>query len=334
MNEIAVVWVALGTPAQPTPPAVRQYLRQFLTDRRIIEMNPIAWRAILELFILPKRGVASAEKYAGIWTPDGSPLLVHTKNQAQGIAERLEGVTVTYAMRYGEPNLGSVLDRLAAEGVSKVLIVPAYPQYSQTTVGSIYDAVARHILASRNQLEYRFIRSVPTHPGYIDALATTIERRWVTTGRPDFAAGETLLLSYHSIPVAMVDAGDPYVTECQATTTALAARLGLDEQQCRTTYQSKFGPAAWLTPATIDTVAELARSDIRRLDIACPGFVADCLETLEELDLLNQETYLSTLPESAHPTALFNRVPCLNDDPLFLDALTNIIRTGIVGWLP
>jgi len=330
--DTAIVWVALGTPDSATPTDVRRYLREFLTDRRIVEMNPIMWRAILELFILPRRAKASASKYASVWLDEGSALLVHTRAQAAALSDLISqehaDVEVAWAMRYGQPSVASVLDRLYADGVRKVLVAPAYPQYSQTTVGSVYDAVARHMLSSRDQMELRFVRSFPSHPLYIEALARRIETTWEEEGRPDFDNGDVLLLSYHGIPVSMADAGDPYPRECEETTHALRARLGLNETTCRMTYQSKFGPAEWLTPATIDTVAQLGREGVKRVDVACPGFAADCLETLEEIGILNREKYAETSSDQGR----FVRIPCLNDDPTFMDAVADVIRTAIAGW--
>ncbi len=333
MSDVAVVWVALGTPDTPTPPAVKRYLREFLTDRRIIEMNPLAWRLILELFILPRRSKVSAGKYASVWYEAGSPLLVNTRAQAEALQAQLAAqgieVEVAFAMRYGRPALADVLDDLRRRGIRRILIAPAYPHYSQTTVGSTYDAVAAYIKSHRDQPEWRFIRSFPDHPPYIEALARSIERSWEKTGRPDFEHGDLLLLSYHGIPVAMAEAGDPYPGECRRTTEALRARLGLDETSCRMTFQSKFGPAPWLTPATIDTVGQLGRDGVRRLDVACPTFVADCLETLEEINILNRETFM----EATDHQGVFNLVPCLNEDPGFIEALAGVVGEGLAGWV-
>ena len=331
MSDIAVLWVGLGTPTDPSPRSVRRFLREFLSDRRIIEINPVLWRAILELFILPRRAHVAGAKYASVWYDEGSPLLVHTLAQASALGEELgPDVVVRHAMRYGEPSVGASLERLRAEGVRRVLVVPAYPQHSQTTTGSVYDVVARQMLGARDQLELRMVRSWPTHPGYIEALALRIEETWAVEGRPDFDSGDVLLLSFHGIPVAMSRAGDPYPEECHATADALRTRLGLDERACRTTFQSKFGPAAWLTPATIDTVAELGRTGVRRVDVACPAFAADCLETLEEIGMLNRETF----HEATGGAGKFVRIPCVNDHPVFIDAVAEVVRTHLSGWLP
>ena len=324
---VGVVLVNVGTPAAPTAPAVRRYLREFLSDRRIVPLSPLVWRPILEAAILPRRSPVAAAKYASVWTPDGSPLLVHTLAQATGLGQRLDDVRVVAAMRYGEPNLSVILDGLRADGVRRILIVPMYPQFSTTTVSSVMDAVARQFQAGADQPECRFVRSWPGDPGFIEACARRIEETWASQGRPNFTGGDTLLLSYHSIPVAAVDAGDPYPSECATTTRLLRERLGLDESACPMTYQSRFGRAPWLTPATIDTVAERARAGTRRLDVFCPGFAVDCLETDEEIGQLNRDTFL------ANGGSQFVRVPCLNDSGPWLDALASIVRRDLADWL-
>jgi len=332
VSDIAVVWVALGTPTAPTPGAVRPFLREFLSDRRIVNMPAGLWRAILELFILPRRAKVSAGKYASIWGDDGSPLLAITRRQVAALADDLAGrgldVRVEWAVRYGRRSIGDVLTQLHADGVRRVLVVPAYPQYSATTVGSVYDAVARYMMGVTDQMELRLVRSFYTNQRYIEALATRVESAWDQWGRPDFTAGDVLLASYHGVPVAVAADGDPYPDECLATTQALRARLGLDDVQCRMTYQSKFGPAAWLTPATIDTVGELGAAGVRRIDVVCPGFAADCLETLEEIGLLNRKRFEVATGRGG----VFNRVDCLNDQPAFIEALSEVVRQGLAGW--
>jgi ferrochelatase len=230
------------------------------------------------------------------------------------------------AMRYGSPAIGPVVDELQAEGVRQILVVPMYPQYSQTTVATIYDALAAHLAHRRDQPELRLIRSFPTASRYIEALAQRVEATWRDEGRPDFAAGERLVLSFHGLPVAMVDKGDPYRSECLATAAALRVRLGLDETQCLTTFQSKFGPSRWLPPATIDTVRRLGAAGTARVDVFCPGFVADCLETLEEIQLLNREAFTTA------GGGRFVRIPCLNAEPAWIDALASLIHGHTDGW--
>jgi ferrochelatase len=325
----AVMLVNLGTPETPTPRDVRRYLRQFLTDKRVVNMHAIIWRTVLETIILPLRARRSAEKYRSIWLDEGSPLAVYTHAQAKGVSERLaerlgEPVRVVTAMRYGNPAVRPMLDSLRREGVARVLVVPLYPQYSVSTVASVIDEVARHALHSIHQLEYSLVHSYPTLPGYIEALALRAEEAWERHGRPDFARGDKMLLSFHGIPVSLDRAGDPYRGQCEETAQALRDRLGLTADECLITFQSKFGPQPWLTPATIDTVARLGSEGAKRLDVTCPGFAADCLETLEEIDLLNKGTYLA-----AQPDGLFVRHQCLNDHPVWLDGLTDLVESRL-----
>ncbi len=324
--DTAVVLVSLGTPQSPTPDAVRRYLREFLSDRRIVTMPPAVWRPILELFVLPVRGRKSAAKYASVWTAQGSPLMVHSLAQRDALAERLgDGVRVALAMRYGEPSFASVLNGLAADGVRHVLVVPMYPQFSTTTVATVTDALTRYQRSHEGLFDVRVVQPWFDDPGYIAAAARRIEETWAEKGRPDFAHGDKLLLSFHGIPVAAVRNGDRYPTECEATTRLLRERLGLTPDECLMTYQSKFGPAAWLTPATIATVADLADRGAKRLDVFCPGFAADCLETDEEIGMLNRDAFM------AHGGEAFVRVPCVNDFGPWMDAFEAIVRRGLAG---
>lgn len=323
----SVVLVNLGTPEEPTTPAVRRYLREFLSDRRVIEMSRLLWTPILEGIILRVRPKDSAAKYRTVWMEEGSPLMHYTRRQAELLSERL-GLEVRVAMRYGSPSIESVLDELYAAGQRRVLIIPAYPQYSASTVATVNDMVARWIQNHRDQFELRMLRSFPTAPAYIEALAAALEAHWEQVGRPDFEAGERVLASFHSIPVAMHDAGDPYRSECEATTAALGERLGIPEGGLLTTYQSVFGRAEWLTPATIDTVEELGRAGLKRLDVICPGFMADCLETLEEIDQLNRETFVEA------GGGEFHYVRWGNDLPGAIAALEEQARIGVAGWVP
>ncbi|MEA4943715.1 MAG: ferrochelatase [Propionicimonas sp.] len=328
MAHVGVVLVNLGTPEAPTLPAVQRYLREFLTDRRIIPLHPLLWRPILELRVLQTHARASTEKYASVWTPDGSPLLVHAKAQAGALADKLgDTARVAVAMRYGEPSLAGVLDELKAEGIDKVLVVPMYPQFSTTTVATVLDVLGKYFQTRADQFEYRTVRDFHVDTGYIEASAARIEETWAREGRPDFAAGDKLLLSYHGIPVSMVAGGDPYPRECEATTARLRERLGLGEDECLMAYQSKFGRGEWLTPATIEKVAELGQTGVKRLDVFCPGFAADCLETEEEIGILNREEF------HAHGGERFVRVPCLNDAEPWIDALAGIVTRQLAGWV-
>ena len=324
----AVVLVNLGTPEAPTARAVRPFLREFLSDRRVIETHPVLWRPILEGIILRVRPRDSARKYASIWMPEGSPLMHWTSRQAADLQEALgEDTRVRVAMRYGKPALRDVLTDLYDQGVRRVLVLPAYPQYAASSAGTVIDEVARWTLQARDQLEVRTVRSFPDSPVYVEALARALEDHWAEQGRPDFAAGDRLVTSFHSIPRAMHDAGDPYRSECGTTARLLRERLGIDEGGLLVRFQSVFGPAEWIGPATIDTMGELGRGGTRRVDVICPGFMADCLETLEEIDILNRETFLEAGGQEYH------YVPWANDSAGCVATLEEQARRGLSGWV-
>ena len=323
----AVLIVNLGTPEAPTAKKVRPYLREFLSDRRVVEMHPAVWRPILDGIILRVRPKASAEKYASIWYPEGSPLMHWTVRQRDALIERLgDGVEVRLAMRYGKPSVQSELSRLHADGYRKVLVVPLYPQYAASSAGTVVDEVARWILDARDQLEIRTVRSFPEAPAYIDALVGAIESSWQENGRPDFAGGDKLITSFHGIPKAMHEGGDPYRYECEATADLLRKRLGLDEGQLVVTFQSVFGPSEWLKPATIDMVEELGKGGTRRVDVICPGFMADCLETLEEINILNRETFTGAGGQE------FHYIPWANDSEGCINTIEEQVAGRIAGW--
>ncbi|MDR1450295.1 MAG: ferrochelatase [Propionibacteriaceae bacterium] len=390
---VGVVLVNLGTPDEPALPAVRRYLREFLSDRRIVNLPPLFWKPILETHIMYGHARLSAAKYASVWYESGSPLLVHTREQAAALAARLSelagcpvelsgaesgsaapaaaplgninslsgagspadgpaagpgqtgaadpsavpsrpggaaagqpALTVAYAMRYGNPSLGSVLAGLQAAGIGKLLIVPMYPQYSTTTTATVIDALSSYLGRAQNHPETRWIRSWAADPGYIEALAQRIEASWAERGRPDFARGDKLLLSFHGIPVSVTAGGDPYPKECETTADLLRERLGLGPEHCLMTYQSKFGHGEWLTPATIETVGKLGELGVARLDVCCPGFAVDCLETLEEIGLLNRDEF------ERRGGGQLVRIPCLNDFGPWIDALAALVWRHVAGW--
>lgn len=329
--------VNLGTPATPTAKDVRPFLREFLSDRRVVERHPLLWRPVLEGVILRVRPRSSAAKYATVWRPgqeserSGSPLMHGTQAQAQMLQERLDRsgaeVQVRVAMRYGEPAVRRVIDEVLAAGTRRLAVLPLYPQYSATTVASIVDVAARCLLSRRDQPELRTVRSFPVSAPYVEALATALEEHWEQVGRPQAQRGDRLLLSFHSIPQAMHDDGDPYRSECEATVAALCRRLDLSPDLVRTTYQSVFGPAAWIGPATIDTAEALGRQGCPRLDVICPGFMADCLETLEEIDQLNRETFVQA------GGGEFHYVRWANGSQGAVDVLEEQARLVLSGWL-
>lgn len=322
----AILWCNLGTPEAPTAAAVRPYLAQFLSDPRVVEIPRAVWLPLLRGVILPLRASKSAAKYAKIWTPDGSPLKVWTDRQArllQGwLGERGHlRVKVRYAMRYGAPSIGAQLDALAADGVGHVLVLQAYPQYSCTTTASVIDEVARWAARTRAIPEIRFANDYHDDAGYVEALVRRIEQSWRDPGRPDH-----LVLSFHGVPQRTVRLGDPYEKQCRETARRVAARLGLQAQDFTVSFQSRFGRAKWLEPATDATLRALGRRGVRRVDVACPGFTGDCLETLEEIAIEGRSTFLAAGGRE------FGYIPCLNDDSAWITALAGIAERQLAGW--
>src|SRR4051812_17609659 len=315
----------LGTPDAPTPAAVRRYLAEFLADPRVVEIPRVVWLPLLYGVILPLRSAKSAAKYRTIWTPEGSPLKVWTGRQAkrlQGwIGEQGHRVRVEYAMRYGAPSIASQLDALVAAGADRILVLPAYPQYSGTTTASVIDAVATWSREQRNLPELRFVNRYHDDRGYILALAQRIERHWREHGRPDH-----LVLSFHGVPERTLLLGDPYHCECRKTARLLADALQLQASQWTVSFQSRFGKAKWLEPYTQPTLEALARAGHKRVDVVCPGFTSDCLETLEEIA---QEVRVAFLAAGGKE---FHYIPCLNDETEWIHALGAIALRHLAGW--
>ena len=325
VGKTAVVLVNLGTPDAPTAPAVRRYLKEFLSDPRVVEIPRAVWWLILNLIILPFRSSKSAAKYAQIWTKEGSPLKVHTQKQATllrgALGERGHKVNVVMAMRYGSPSLPEVLDQLQAEHCQRVLIVPAYPQYSGTTTASINDAVFAHYAKVRNVPELRLIRNYHDDAGYIGALRDSVLKHWETNGR-----GDKLIMSFHGVPKRTLMLGDPYHCECYKTARLLATELGLSDQQYLVTFQSRFGKAEWLQPYTAPTLIKLAQDGLKRVDLICPGFTSDCLETLEEISMEARHDFIAAGGRD------FHYIPCLNEAPSFISALADVAEQHLLGW--
>lgn len=322
---MAIVLVNLGTPDAPTAAAVRPYLKQFLSDPRVVEIPRAIWWFILHGVILPFRSRKSAEKYASIWTSEGSPLRFHTQKQALllrgSLGERGHDVQVAYAMRYGNPSLPQVLDGLKADGCERILILPAYPQYSATTTASTFDAVFSHYARVRNMPELRMVKHYHDHDGYIHALKESVLSYWQKHGRP-----EKLVMSFHGVPKRTLLLGDPYHCECHKTARLLAVQLGLSQDQYMVTFQSRLGRAEWLKPYTSPTLQVLARDGVKRVDVICPGFVSDCLETLEEIDMEGRRDFLTAGGKE------FNYIPCLNESPAWIAALSDIAEKHMLGW--
>ena len=321
----AVLFCNLGTPDTPSTPDVRRFLGEFLSDARVVEIPRLLWLVILHGIILRFRPAKSAAKYASIWTPEGSPLKVWTEKQAkllQGwLGQRGHQVKVRYAMRYGSTSIASQLDALKAEGVTRVLIVPAYPQYSATTTASLFDAVYAWAAKVRNLPELRFVNRYHDEPAYIQALAQSIQRHWKINGRPD-----QLVMSFHGVPERTLHLGDPYHCECLKTARLLAEQLNLSQEQFKVTFQSRLGRAKWLEPYTEPSLIALARAGVKRVDVVCPGFTSDCLETLEEIAMEGRAAFLSSGGKE------FHYIPCLNDDHAWITALCGITLQHLAGW--
>jgi ferrochelatase len=279
----------------PTPEAVRAYLAEFLSDPRVVELPRWLWLPLLHGLVLRRRPAQSAAKYAQVWTPEGSPLAVHTARQAKLLGEAL-GLPVEHAMRYGEPSVGTALRRLTG----RVRVIPLYPQYARSTTESVRDVVGRDV---------DFVEQFHDHPAYIDALAGLVQER-----------PEVLVMSFHGLPQRAVDRGDPYREQCLRTAELLARALGLAPSQYRVTFQSRFGPARWLQPYTSAVLAELGAARVGRVDVICPGFVADCLETLEEIAIEGKRTFVEA------GGGEYRALPCLNESPRWIAALAEIAR--------
>ena len=312
----ALVLVNLGTPAAPTAPAVRRYLAQFLHDHRVVQLTRWLWCPLLHFVILPLRSPKVAHKYAQIWMAGGSPLAVHTAALADAVGQRLPGRQVAHAMRYGEPSVASVFDRLRAAGVRRVRVLPLYPQYSTTTTASVADAVA----AAAAGLQVEVLHDYHVDAGWAAAVAGSIRAHWDAHGR-----GERVLLSFHGIPRRLVDGGDPYADQCEASAQAIAAALGIARADLLLTFQSRFGRERWLEPYTQPTLEALARDGVRRVDVVCPGFAVDCLETLEEISVENDAAFRAAGGEA------LRYIPCLNAGDAHADALAALARAD-AGW--
>lgn len=316
----------LGTPDAPTPAAVRRYLAEFLSDRRVVELPPLLWRPILHGVILRTRPARSAAKYQAIWQPEGSPLLVHSQKQAtllRGyLGERGYSVDVRLGMRYGQPSIASQLDELQASGCTRVLALPLYPQYSGSATASVMDAVGAWARRARCVPELRFVHDFHDEPLYIGALARQVRRHWQSEGRAD-----KLVMSFHGLPRRAEARGDPYARQCRQTARLLAGELGLKEGEWIVSFQSRFGPARWIGPATQAVLQELGRAaGGPSVDVICPGFVCDCLETLEEIAIEGRAAFLAAGGRQ------FGYIACLNDQPAWLAALTAIVQRHLQGW--
>ncbi len=320
---LGVLLVQLGTPDAPTAKALRPYLRQFLSDPRVIEIPAWKWQIILNLFILPRRPAESAAKYARIWDPEtGSPLLHWTRRQTELLQQALPEVPVRFGMQIRNPPLEKVVEEMIREGAEKLIVLPMYPQYSATTTASATDCLFKALMKQRVVPALRIIPPYYQHPAYIDAMATIIEE--------DLASLEWephhYMLSFHGIPVKYAQAGDPYATHVKRTTAKLVERLGWPREKWTQTFQSLFGRDRWLKPYTEDTLEKLAKGGVKRIFVAMPGFTADCLETIDEIGTEARETFLEAGGEK------LRACPCLNDHPKWIEAMKTLVLEEGQGW--
>jgi ferrochelatase len=322
----AILLLNLGTPDAPTKAAVRRYLKEFLSDPRVVEIPRPVWWLILNGIILNVRPGKSAAKYAQIWDQEGSPLKVHTERQTKLLrgylgAQGHAALLVDYAMRYGNPSVASVLARLKEAHCERILVLPLYPQYAASTTATAFDAIADFFRQTRNIPELRLVKHFHDHPAYIAALAAGVRRHWDRHGKPD-----RLLMSFHGLPRFTLERGDPYHCECQKSARLLAEALGLAPEQYQLSFQSRFGRAEWLQPYTAATLAQWGKERLRRVDVVCPGFVADCLETLEEIGVEGKAEFLKAGGKEFHAIA------CLNESDAWIKALAQIALEHLHGW--
>ena len=323
-----VLLVNLGTPDAPTPGAVRKYLREFLSDPRVVELPRLLWLPILYFFVLPFRPARTARKYAKVWMNDGSPLRVYTLRQAQilkgSLGERMRAlVPVAPAMRYGEPSIKRGLAELRDKGCDRVLVVPLYPQYAASTTASVEDAVGKALRKWKPAPELRVVHDFHDHRAYAKAVAKNVTDYWVKHGRPD-----RLVMCFHGLPKRAVERGDPYQKQCLESARLIAAELGWNDSRTLVTFQSRFGAAEWLQPYTDVTLARLGKEGVGRVDVCCPGFAADCLETLEEISLEGRDAFLEAGGKE------FHYIPTTNDTPAWMTALAIVALENLDGWAP
>lgn len=322
-----VLLINLGTPQAPTAKALRPYLKQFLSDSRVIEIPKAVWWFILNGIILNVRPRKSAAKYASIWTAEGSPLLVNTRKQASLLKGLLgerghRHLVVDYAMRYGQPSVQDTLLHMREAGVEQLVVVPLYPQYAGSSSATALDDVFRTLMRMRNMPALRTVRHFHDQPGYIQALAQSVREHWRQHGR-----GEKLVMSFHGVPRFTLDKGDPYHCECLKTGRLLAEALGLAKEEYVVCFQSRFGKAEWIKPYTTEVLGKLAKDGVKTVDVMCPGFVSDCLETLEEIAMEGKEDFLTQGGQA------YRYIPCLNDHPDWIKALADLVENQLGGWI-
>jgi ferrochelatase len=321
---VGVILLQLGTPEAPTTPALRAYLREFLSDTRVIDLPRALWLPILYLRVLRTRPAASARLYAKVWTPEGSPLAVTTRRQAEGVESRLAsvvpGLRVVVGMRYGKPSIADAVRELVESGCDRILAVPMYPQYAGATTGSSVERLFEELTT------LRVVPTIRVVPPYFDAAEYVAALADVTRRALDGIVPDRVLLSFHGLPKRYAELGDPYPDHCRATAEALTAAMRWPKDRVTVAFQSRFGREEWLRPYTDEVLAALAPRGLPLVAVLCPGFTADCLETLEEIGMTNREKY-EELGGGG-----YRLVPCLNDDPVWLDALAALVSRELTGW--
>ncbi|HBQ2084425.1 TPA: ferrochelatase [Klebsiella pneumoniae] len=312
-TKTGILLANLGTPDAPTPRAVKRYLRQFLSDKRVVDTSRLLWWPLLRGVILPIRSPRVAKLYQSVWMVEGSPLMVYSRRQQQALAARLPDTPVALGMSYGSPSLASAVDDLLAQGVEHIVVLPLYPQYSCSTVAAVWDELARILAKKRAIPGISFIRDYAEHPDYIHALAASVRASFAVHGEPDL-----LLLSYHGIPQRYANQGDDYPQRCRDTTRELVSALGLPPERVMMTFQSRFGREPWLTPYTDETLKMLGEKGTKHIQVLCPGFAADCLETLEEIAVQNREIFLEAGGKQ------YEYIPALNADAAHIEMMVNL----------
>ncbi|MEX7802368.1 ferrochelatase [Klebsiella pneumoniae] len=312
-TKTGILLANLGTPDAPTPGAVKRYLRQFLSDKRVVDTSRLLWWPLLRGVILPIRSPRVAKLYQSVWMEEGSPLMVYSRRQQQALAARLPDTPVALGMSYGSPSLVSAVDDLLAQGVEHIVVLPLYPQYSCSTVAAVWDELARILAKKRAIPGISFIRDYAEHPDYIHALAASVRASFAVHGEPDL-----LLLSYHGIPQRYANQGDDYPQRCRDTTRELVSALGLPPERVMMTFQSRFGREPWLTPYTDETLKMLGEKGTKHIQVLCPGFAADCLETLEEIAVQNREIFLEAGGKQ------YEYIPALNADAAHIEMMVNL----------
>jgi ferrochelatase len=326
LPKTGVIVTNLGTPDKPEPQALKRYLKEFLSDPRVVEVPRLIWWFILNLVIVPLRSRSSSKNYKTVWTDAGSPLLDITLRQASALQAKIDQnfgsnkIVVSCAMRYGNPSIKSVLDSFKQANIRNIVVLPLYPQYCAATTGSTFDALAKELIQYRWVPEFKFISGYHLKPSYIDAIANTVSEYIRTKGMPDI-----LLFSYHGIPKKYLDRGDPYYCFCVQTTRLIQQKLNLEDDKVETTFQSRFGKEQWLQPYTDKVLQSLRERDIKNVAVVCPGFSADCLETLEEIEVENKEYFIKAGGEN------YDYIPCLNDGPDHINMMYDLIEENLTN---